>query len=158
MSLKLHNERIRKAKETIIQGKPQSQIIIDFVAAGVSIKLARWYVKVAKKEIKKDTDNTTIEELETHLAQLDYILLDIYNEINSEPIELGDGKFKVPDVKGLIALKIATIKEKSNLVIKINELKDKVKTDDKPMSFNINVSGSQSTILSDLFEENKKTV
>ena len=153
MSLKLHNERVRKTKESILKGMPQSQIIIDFVANNISIKLARWYVKVANKEISKDKDLTVIQELETHLAQLDYVLLDIYNEINSEPIEIGDGKFKVPDVKGLLALKIATIKEKSNLVVKINELKDKVSTDDKPMNFTINVSGSQSTILSDLFED-----
>lgn len=156
MSLKLHNERVRKTKESILKGIPQSQAIIDFVAAGVSIKLARFYVKVANKEISKDKSNTVIEELETHLAQLDYILLDIYNEINSEPIPLDNGKVKTPDIKGLLALKIATIKEKSNLVVKINELKDKVSTDDKPMNFTINVSGSQSTILSDLFEESKE--
>lgn len=158
MSLKLHRERIANAKESLIKGKPQNIVIMDFVAIGVSLKFARKYVKIAKREIKNDRTNDTIEELETHLSQLDYTLYEISEEINSEPVLMDNGKVKTADIKGLIALKLATIKEKSNLIVKIEELKDKVKTDDKPMSFNINVSGSQSTILQDLFNENKKNV
>lgn len=157
MSLQIHRDRIQNAKESLIKGKPQNIVIMDFVAgAGVSLKFARKYVKIAKSQIKQDRLNSTIEELETHLAQLDYTLYEIHTEINSEPIDLGDGRSKAPDTKGLLALKITTIKEKSNLILKIEELKDKVKTDDKPMSFNINVSGSQSTILSDLFNKDKE--
>ena len=156
MSLQIHRDRIQNAKESILKGKPQNIVIIDFVAIGVSLNIARRYVKIAKSQIKQDRLNNTIEELETHLAQLDYTLYEIHTEINSEPIDLGDGRSKTPDTKGLLALKITTIKEKSNLILKIEELKDKVKTDDKPMSFNINVSGSQSTILSDLFGKDKE--
>ena len=158
MSLQIHRDRIQNAKESLIKGKPQNIVIMNFVAGvGVSLNIARRYVKIAKQEIKNDRLNDTIEELEMYLAQLDYTLSEIYNELYSEQNDLDEfGNKPKKDTKGLIALKLTTIKEKSNLILKIEELKDKVKTDDKPMSFNINVSGSQSTILSDLFGENKE--
>lgn len=162
MSLKIHRERIAIAKELLIKGKPQNIIIMDFVAIGVSLNIARRYVKIAKQEIQNDRNNTTITELETHLAQFDFVLSEIYDELYSDNKEIDDefdefgNNPKKKDVKGLIALKLATIKEKSNLMLKIEELKNKVTTNDKPISFNFNVSGSQSTILSNLFNTNKE--
>ena len=97
MSLQIHRDRIQNAKESLIKGKPQNIVIIDFVAIGVSLNIARRYVKIAKSQIKQDRLNNTIEELETHLAQLDYTLYEIFEEINSEPIDLGGGRSKTPD-------------------------------------------------------------
>jgi hypothetical protein len=151
----IHKNRIRNAKQSLVKGMPQSQILIDFVAAGVSSVLARRYLKYAKKSIEKDNLSNVIEDLNVCLSQLDYTLLDIYNALNEEPIPMGD-KLKFPDTKGLLQLKKDVIKEKAVLCIKINELQSLVKDKDNIAAMNLIVSGSQSDVLKelgDLFKE-----
>ena len=145
----IHKNRIRNAKESLVKGMPQSQILIDFVAAGVSSVFARRYLKYAKKSIEKDNLNNVIEDLNICLSQLDYTLLDIYNALNEEPIPIGD-KLKFPDTKGLLQLKKDVIKEKAALSIKINELQNTVKDSTTIPAMNLIVSGSHSDVLKEL--------
>jgi len=145
----IHKNRIRNAKESLVKGMPQSQILIDFVAAGVSPVFARRYLKYAKRSIEKDNLSNVIEDLNLCLSQLDYTLLDIYNALNEEPIPIGD-KLKFPDTKGLLQLKKDVIKEKAALSIKINELQNTVKDSTTIPAMNLIVSGSHSDILKEL--------